>query len=462
MRNILPVDINGDGLDDLVVAPSFFDQYPLLPIEIWINQGDGRFANRTADHVDGAVPTTTFSTALLTADFNGDGRPDILIVQSGLEDKDCFNPGCDGSPNLLMLSQPNGKLKDVSATHLPDNLPRFNHVTTSLGDLNGDGRIDIAFPRLGNPLSPASGVVVLLNTGGGQFELAAPGVVPDEIRYAPYTAFGSKPADFDRQDAYGTAIADVDGDGKAELIVSSSGYGDRKGTRTIRFFSWGAAGGKLVEAGRFSIAPAIAPVQNIGFPGAQNPPPEHNGAGASHVTVADIDGDGLMDVVVNWETWTENHAQIMRGRGGYAFEDVTARALGGYKTNFSANNLNWTVLNQRLRDINGDGRVDLVLGTSGNANDLLVAGSPAAAWINDGTGIFNKQQLLLDGTRPTTADVAAKLGCSSCGYGTYYGRFVRRTDGVRTLDMLLIKADSYRSVPVSQEDVLGLYVFAAR
>ena len=48
VRNILPVDLHGDKLDDLIVAPTFFDQGPLMPIEIWVNQGDVTFASRSA------------------------------------------------------------------------------------------------------------------------------------------------------------------------------------------------------------------------------------------------------------------------------------------------------------------------------------------------------------------------------------------------------------------------------
>ena len=111
---------------------------------------------------------------------------EIMMLAEG-EDKDCYNPGCDGGPNLLMLSQPNGKLKDVSTTHLPGNVPKFNHAVTSIGDLNGDGLLEIAIPRLGNPSQPADGVAVYLNKGGGNFAVAPVGAMPDEIRYMPYT-----------------------------------------------------------------------------------------------------------------------------------------------------------------------------------------------------------------------------------------------------------------------------------
>ena len=205
---------------------------------------------------------------------------------------------------------------------------------------------------------------------------------------------------------YSTAIADIDGDSKAELMVASTGYGDiNTNARAIRFFRWDSVKNQLVEAGRVAIAAAIAPVQNPGSAGATQPPPEHNGAGAVHVSVADI------------------------GKGGLQFEDVTVGALGAYKTNFLSGGFNRTILSQRFQDVNGDGFMDIVFGTSGNTARLLETGSPAAAWINDGTGKFRKEQPLIDGGSPATGTIVKMFGgCETCGYVSYYGRFVPRSD----------------------------------
>ena len=229
---------------------------------------------------------------------------------------------------------------------------------------------------------------------------------------------------------YSTAIADIDGDSKAELMVASTGYGDiNTNARAIRFFRWDSVKNQLVEAGRVAIAAAIAPVQNPGSAGATQPPPEHNGAGAVHVSVADIDKDGIANLLVNWETWTENYAQLPRGKGGLQFEDVTVGALGAYKTNFLSGGFNRTILSQRFQDVNGDGFMDIVFGTSGNTARLLETGSPATAWINDGTGKFRKEQPQIDGGSPATGTIVKMFGgCKTCGYVSYYGRFVPRSD----------------------------------
>ena len=465
-RNVAIGDIDGDGLDDAVVVPSFFDQPPKLPIEIWLNQGDGRLANRTAEAIDGAVPTAGFATAVLIADFNNDGRADVFISDSGLENLDCHDPGCDGGVNVLLLSQPSGRLKDVSATHLPANDPGFNHAASSVGDLNGDGHLDIAVVRLGGPRFASEGVLVYLNQGEGRFRLASSAVVPDEINFLPFSVTRAKPKTFDRQAVYSTALADVDGDGIAELITGSSGYSDYNTlARTIRVFKWQAASRRLAEWTRATISPLLRDVQNIGFPGQQLPAAEHNGLGAVHLGVGDLDGDGRADLVVNWESWTENYAQLLLGRPGGLVE-ATGHPFNGSRTSYAAGGSHWTVLAQRIADVNGDGRADIVLGSGGNNLSLLANGSPAAAWLSDGADGFTPQRLLVQGRHVSEDDVGRFLGfgCTHCGHATYYGRFVPRAPGShQALDMLLMTgSEDMRADPVRQENSVSLRVLTAR
>lgn len=58
-----------------------------------------------------------------------------------------------------------------------------------------------------------------------------------------------------------------------------------------------------------------------------------------------------------------------------------------------------------------------------------IGSPPAAAWINDGTGKFRKEQPLIDGGSPATGTIVKMFGgCKTCGYVSYYGRFVPRSD----------------------------------
>ncbi len=88
----------------------------------------------------------------------------------------------------------------------------------------------------------------------------------------------------------------------------------------------------------------------------------------SGVAVADIDGDGLMDL---YFCGLENANALYRNLGGWKFEDITEKAGidCGYEWSRSA----------AFADIDGDGDPDLLLGTTGNR--FLV-------FQNDGKGAF--------------------------------------------------------------------------
>jgi hypothetical protein len=427
-RTVQLADLNRDGLDDIVTAPTLFTQGPKLPVEIWLNKGGGRFENATASIIEGAVPVTGSTNNIFVADFNRDGVADIVIVDQGAEDKDCSTaPGCDGATLIVLMSQPNGRLKDVSATALPGNVAAFNHVS-AMGDLNGDGLPDLAIARLGGFSMEGDGVVVYLNRGDGTFSRETTSLLPDEIAYIPSKEFYSPafdaahPAPYSRQRAGSTAIADLDGDGVNELLTCSyTGVDSRTNERTLRIHKRGA-GGRFVEAARLSIPDAIKGDASLGCAG---------------ISVGDASGDGLPELLVNWESNFGAGVKmvLLKNLGGLKFSDVTLAAIGTYKADFESGGYNFNPLTYVLRDINGDGLADITYGASGVRAGMLATGMPTAL-INTGKLSFVRQRLRVDGAAVDEAGAAALLGCEFCGYLPLYGKLRPRT-GERGLDMLL-------------------------
>lgn len=88
---IRTVDLNGDGLRDVIVGPlvweGFDAQEPIFPI----NKGGGRLVDETAALFDGPPPKPEYTRELVVADFNGDHRPDVFIADPGL-DNPAVNP----------------------------------------------------------------------------------------------------------------------------------------------------------------------------------------------------------------------------------------------------------------------------------------------------------------------------------------------------------------------------------
>jgi hypothetical protein len=78
------IDVDGDGDTDLISAQgASYDQDVAKPLVIMLNNGKGKFT--LADNIFGEVHTTVVAADFIIGDFNLDGRPDVFIVDSGMD-----------------------------------------------------------------------------------------------------------------------------------------------------------------------------------------------------------------------------------------------------------------------------------------------------------------------------------------------------------------------------------------
>ncbi len=228
-------DLNGDGKLDLMVA--CFSSGALSLFENHSAPGNFSFGPRV--DLAGSVPTGTVE----AADLDGDGKLDLAI-------------GNAYQPNILVFQNTHvGGALSAGSFAAPVYFATASGSQITFGDLDGDGKIDIVAPNsLDNTVS------LLRN-------VSTPGVIASNSFAAPVSfATGNYP--------YSAALADLDGDGRLDIAIANSG------SHTLSVFRNQATNGVFNIA---SLAPRVDYL---------------TGTGPRITVVADVDGDGLLDLAV--------------------------------------------------------------------------------------------------------------------------------------------------------------------
>ena len=292
-HSVVVADFNGDGKPDLFVSRGSSSQVTVLT-----NTGSSGSISFAAPLYFPGMPSDMQGSAV--GDLDGDGKPDVVVT----------NGVGDTSVSVFRNSS-------AGSTISFDNPLRFvtnaGPYSVAIGDLDGDGKPDLA----------------IANNGSNYITLYKNTSTPGSISFSNRTDIlvGTNP--------YGIAIADLDKDGKAELVVSTEGGSS-----------------------------SLYVIKNVSTPGSfsfGSPVSYANLAGAFTLAIGDLDGDGNPDIAATGGN--PSGVLILRNistSGNLLFDQPKSFEAGNYTVDVS------------IRDLDGDSKPELIaVNRYGNSVSVL-------------------------------------------------------------------------------------------
>jgi hypothetical protein len=312
-------------------------------------------------------------------DVNGDGNLDILVT------------GWNANANetaVLYLGLGNGDFLEQDA-----GLIGVRYSTNLIGDVNGDGNLDILITGLTAYDRPTA--TLYLGDGSGGFTEHDAGLkgtffgsvsfgdvdnngtldvilTGEEPRFEPTARLylGDGSGGFTQADAGITGVTrssstlgDVNGDGNLDLLITGQATNHRE---TATLYLGDGSGG-------------FTP-QDVGLTGVEN----------GSASFGDVNGDGDLDLVITGaDAYNDPTATLYFGDGTGNFTDQDA---GLTRVDFSSSSFG---------DVNGDGILDLII--TGDASVFPdVAPFATSSYLGDGRGGFTQQN---EDLTPIAADL---------------------------------------------------------
>jgi FG-GAP-like repeat/Abnormal spindle-like microcephaly-assoc'd, ASPM-SPD-2-Hydin len=356
--SVAVADVNGDGHPDVIVSNHCASTSSCAngSVAILLNSGDGTFGSAVTYNSGGIGPES-----VVVADLTGNGKLDLVVSNTCINTTACVDESGDGSLGVLL-----GNGDGTFQTAVAYDSGGISPTSIAVGDVNGDGKPDVVVAQcsgfyLGSVCDGEVGV--LLGNGNGTLQAAV-----------NYSSEGNT--------TNAVALADVNGDGHLDILVAngSTANGNSDGSVAV-----------LLGNGNGTFPTAVTY--------------DSGGLGASGIAVADVNGDGVPDVVTTVGPTTA----VFLGVGNGTLAPATS-FLAGIPGTFAV----WVA----IADVNGDGKPDLMVTTQyigspvGSVSVLLntvVAVSPGYMTFGNhapGTTSYSLKATLTN-TGSTTLDISS-------------------------------------------------------
>jgi hypothetical protein len=329
-------DFNNDGIPDLAVGNN--QGTGGYGISVLLGKGDGRFQNA----LNAAKSIGTF--AMAVGDFNGDGKLDVAVAGY---------VGTEQNVIQILLGKGDGTFATGQTITLTKNI---SASSLTAADFNGDGKLDLAmasqklllFKGAGNgTFTQAASIKVgtqnaLAQVRTGDFNGDGKADLTISDYYDIYVLFNTGNFTFktvkvaDAADGIFAAPGDVNQDGITDLLVS---YFTCSTIKSVSCPNWEVLLGSRSET--FTKSASMSVSSETGFSG---------------VTAADINGDGINDIV---------------GLGSYDLVIYFGNPDGSYQSTpllVPSSGLDDLV----AADFNRDGKIDFAGPGAGNSAGLEV------------------------------------------------------------------------------------------